>query len=100
MDRINQPEVNVAFNIIFKMNCSVESYPLAVAIHWEVNGVQVSNNSEIRTDNRVLKEVTVDTSVHGAIVTYTCVALNVINGDNHSANNSIDVIIQGKMLAT
>ena len=96
MDKINQSEVNATFNEVFKMNCSVESYPPAM-IHWEVDGVQVSNNPEIRTDTRVREEVTVDTSSRGVIITYTCVAVNVINGNNHSANNSIDVIVQGKM---
>ena len=97
MDKINQSEVNVTFNTMFKMNCSVESYPPAM-VHWEVDGVQVSNNPEIRTYTRVLEEVTVDTSSRGVIITYTCVAVNVINGVNHSANNSINVIIQGKTI--
>ena len=95
MDKINQSEVNVTFNTMFKMICSVESYPPAM-VHWEVDGVQVSNNPEIRTYTRVREEVTVDTSSRGVIITYTCVAVNVINGVNHSANNSINVIIQGK----
>ena len=99
MDKINQSEVNAAFNEVFKMNCSVESYPLAEAIHWETGG-QVSSNPEIRTDTRVHEEVTVDTSSRGVIITYTCVAVNVINRVNRSANNSIDVIIQGTVLAT
>ena len=94
MDKINQSEVNVTFNTMFKMNCSVESYPPAM-VHWEVDGVQVNNNPEIRTDTSVHKEVTVDTSSRGAIITYTCVAVNVINGVSQLANNSIDVIIQG-----
>ena len=96
MDKINQSEVNVKFNTMFKMNCSVESYPPAM-VHWEVDGVQVSNNPEIRTDTRVHEgEVTVDTSSRGVIITYTCVAVNVINGVNQLTNNSINAIIQGK----
>ena len=91
MDKINQSEVNVTFNTMFKMNCSVESYPPAM-VHWEVDGVEVT---EIRKDTRVFEEVTVDTSRRGAIITYTCVAVNVINGVSQLANNSIDVIIQG-----
>ena len=87
MDKTNQSEVNVKFNTIFQLNCNVESYPPAM-IHWEVDGGQVSNNTV----------VLVDTSPHGEIITYTCVAVNVINGVNHSANNSINVIIQGKMI--
>ena len=91
MDKINQSEVYVTFNTMFKMNCSVESYPPAM-VHWEVDGVQVT---EIRADTRVLEEVTVDTSRRGVIITHTCVAVNVINGVSQLANNRIDVIIQG-----
>ena len=87
MNRINQSEVNVTFNTLFNMSCTVESYPLAM-VHWEVDGTQVSNDTV----------VLVDTSDRGAIITYTCVAVNVINGVNHSANNSINVVIQGKIL--
>ena len=101
MDRINQSEVNATFNEVFRMNCSVESNPPIVEIHWEADGVQVNNNSEINTPNtRVREEVTVNTSSHGVIITYTCVAVNEINGTSRSANNSIDVIIQGKLLVT
>ena len=95
MDKINQSEMNVTFNTMFKMNCSVESYPPAM-VHW-VGGGQVSNNPEIRTTyTRVREEVTVDTSSRGVIITYTCVAVNVISGENRSASNSINAIIQGK----
>ena len=87
MGKINLPEVNVAVSTIFNMNCSVESYPSAM-IRWEADGKQVSGNNV----------VSVDTSVSGAVIKYTCVAVNVINGLNHSTNNSINVIIQGKML--
>ena len=85
MDKINQSEVNVTLNDKFNMTCNVESYPPAM-VHWVVNGEQVSNDTL----------VIVDTSVRGAIDTYTCVAVNEVNGTNRSANNSIDVIIQGK----
>ena len=96
MNKINQSEVYVTFNTMFRMNCSVESYPPAL-VHWKVDGIKVSDSLEIRIDTSVHEEVTVDTSSCGAIITYTCVAVNVINGVNHSANNSIDVIVQGKM---
>ena len=97
MDKINQSEVNITFNTMFKMNCSVESYPPAM-VHW-VGGGQVSNNPEIRTtDTRVRVAVTVDTSSRGVIITYTCVAVNVINGVNQLTNNSINAIIQGKTI--
>ena len=87
MDKQNQSEVNVTFNAMFNMTCNVESYPPAM-VHWEADGEQVSNDTVL----------IVDTSMRGAIITYTCVAVNVINGVDHSANNSINVIIQGKIL--
>ena len=93
-DRKNQSEVNVTVNTMFKMNCSVESYPPAM-VHWEVGGGQVSNNSVMIGDTRVRAAVTVNTSSRGVIITYTCVAVNVINGVNQLANNSINVFIQG-----
>ena len=96
MDKILQSEVNVTFNTMFKMNCSVEAYPPAM-VHWEVDGVRVSDNPEIRTDTRVLEEITVDTSSRGAIITYTCVAVNAINGNSYFANTSITITVQGKM---
>ena len=84
---INQSETNVTFNTRVNITCEVESYPPAW-VYWEVNGRQVSDN----------KEVSVDTSKRGTNVTYTCVAVNNINGTNHSANNSINVITQGKIM--
>ena len=100
MDKINQSEVNVTFNTMFNMNCSVESYPSAMTVYWEADLVQVNNNTEIRTtDTRVREEVIVDTSSRGVIITYTCVAVNVINAEDRFANNSIKVVVQGKMLA-
>ena len=87
MDKLNQSEVNVTFNTMFNMICRVESYPLAM-VHWEVDDEQVSNNNVIL----------VNTSMRGAIITYTCVAVNVINEVSQSASNCINVIIQGKML--
>ena len=87
MDQINQSEVNVTLNTTFNMTCNVDSYPPAM-VHWEVDGDQVSNDTV----------VIVDTSIPGAIVTYTCVAVNEINGANRSANNCINVIVQGEIL--
>ena len=87
MDQINQSEVNVTLNTTFNMTCDVDSYPPAM-VHWEVDGDQVSNDT-LRI---------VDTSMCGAIITYTCVAVNEINGVDHSASNSINVIIQGSLL--
>ena len=87
MGEINQSEVNVAFSTLFNMTCNVESYP-SPTVHWEVDGKQISSNNV----------VSVNTSVSGVIINYTCVAVNVINRLNHSTNNSITVIIQGKIL--
>ena len=87
MDKINQSEVNVTLNNKLNLTCNVESYPPAM-VHWVVNGEQVSD----------VASVMVNTSVRGAIDTYTCVAVNEVNGTNRSASNSIDVIIQGKIL--
>jgi len=87
MDKMNKSEVNVTMNTMFNMTCIVESNPPAM-VHWEVDGEQVSNDTA----------VIVNTSERGAIDTYTCVAVNVINGVNRSANNSIDVIIQGNVI--
>ena len=96
MDMINQSEINVTFNMMFNITCSVESYPSAM-VHWEANVVQVIDNNVVLVDTSVYEALRVDTHVQEAIITYTCVAVNVINGVNHFANNSIDVIIQGKM---
>ena len=87
MDLINQLEVNVTLNTMFNMTCDVDSYPPAM-FHWEADGEQVSNDTLL----------IVDTSVPGATITYTCVAVNEINGVDHSASNSINVIIQGSLL--
>ena len=86
-DGKNQSEVNATFSEMFNMNCSVDSYPPAM-VHWEVDGEQVSNNTA----------VLVNTSLREANITYTCVAVNIINGVSRSSNNSINVIIQGKMI--
>ena len=87
MDQINQPEVNVTFNTMFNMTCNVESYPPAM-VHWEVDGEQIINDTL----------VIVDTSIRGTIITYTCVAVNEINGITRSANKSINIIVQGEIL--
>ena len=87
MDQTNQSKVNVTLNTTFNMTCDVESYPPAM-FHWEADGERVSNDTLL----------IVDTSMRGTIVTYTCVAVNEINGITHSANKSIKVIIQGEIL--
>ena len=93
----NQSEVNATFNEVFTINCSAESYPPAM-VHWEEDGQEVNSSTVVTTDTIVRQLVTVDTSTPGVNITYTCVAVNVINGVNYFANNSIDVFIQGKML--
>ena len=87
MDQINQSEVNVTLNTLFNMTCDVDSYPPAM-FHWEADGERVSNDTLL----------IVDTSMRGAIITYTCVAVNEVNGTIRSANKSINVIIQGEIL--
>ena len=87
MDQTNQSKVNATLNTLFNMTCDVDSYPPAM-VHWEADGERVSNDTV----------VIVDTSMPGAIVTYTCVAVNEINGANRSATNSINVIVQGEIL--
>ena len=93
----NQSEVNATFNEVLAINCSVESYPPAM-VHWEEDGQEVNSSTVATMDTIVRQLVTVDTSTHGINITYTCVAVNVINGINHFANNSIEVIMQGNML--
>ena len=95
----NQSETNATFNKMFTINCSVESYPLAM-VHWEVDGVQVDSKVIGNKTKTLTVDVstTVNTTVPGVNITYTCVAVNEINGVNRSANNSIEVVIQGKML--
>jgi len=98
---INQSEVNATYNKDFNLTCKVESYPPAV-VYWEVNDKQVSNNSVVVKENTMDKTITivvmVDTSERGATITYTCVAGNRVNETDRSSTNSINVIIQGKIL--
>ena len=82
--------------MMFNITCSVESYPSAM-VHWEANVVQVIDNNVVLVDTSVFEALR-DTHLQEAIITYTCVAVYVINGVNYFANNSINVIIQGKML--
>ena len=87
MDQINQSEVNATLNTLFNMTCDVDSYPPAM-VYWEADGERVSNDTLL----------IVDTSMRGTIITYTCVAVNEINGITRSANKSINVIIQSEIL--
>ena len=88
----NQSAVNVAVNEELVITCNVKSYPTAL-VHWEENDIIVVGSSEV-----IELTVTTNSSVHGAIITYTCVAENVVGGNNRSVNNSITVYIQGEML--
>ena len=84
---INQLKVNATYSTMFNINCNVESYPPAI-FYWQEDGENVSNNSS----------VLVNTSIPGAVIMYTCVAVNVIRGSDHFTSNSINVIIQSKLI--
>ena len=84
--------VNVTVNKELKLICEVESHPDA-QVHWEKNGVPVDGKSGEVTQ----LTVTADSSVRGAIINYTCVAENVVGGNNHSVSNNITVYVQGKI---
>ena len=86
MTGTNQSAVNVKLNEELIITCNVESCPMAL-VHWEENGVIVAGSSEA-----IKQIVTANSSVRGAIITYTCVAENVVRGNN------ITVYVQSEML--
>ena len=88
----NQSAVNVTVNDELNLSCTVESHPTAL-VHWEENGVIVAGSSEV-----IELKITPNSSVRGAIITYTCVAKNVVGGNSHSVSNNITVYVQGEML--
>ena len=89
----NQSAVNVTVNDEeLDLSCTVESHPTAF-IHWEENDVIVAGSSEV-----VELTVTANSSVRGAIITYTCVAENVVGGNSRSVSNNITVYVQGEMV--
>ena len=89
----NQSAVNVTVNDEeLELSCNVESHPTAL-VHWEENGVIVAGSSEV-----IELKITPNSSVRGAIITYTCVAKNVVGGNSHSVSNNITVYVQGEML--
>ena len=88
----NQSAVNVTVGEELDITCKVESYPYA-QVHWEADGVTVVDSSEV-----VQLKVTANSTIRGAIITYTCVAENVVGENNHSVSNNITVYVQGKML--
>ena len=91
--QINQSAVNVTWNKELDIFCEVESHPSA-QVHWEENGVPVDGSSGEVTRLKV----TANSAIRGANITYTCVAENVVGGNNHSVSNNITVYVQGKIL--
>jgi len=91
MTGTNQSAVNVTVNKELVISCGVESHPTG-QLHWE------DNTTVFDTTNNVELEVTANTSVRGAIITYTCVVENIVGGKTRSVNNSITVYVQGKTL--
>jgi len=91
MTGTNQSAVNVTVNQELAITCRVESHPTG-QLRWK-DGTTV-----IDTTKNVELEVTANTSVRGAIITYTCVAENIVGGKTRSVNNSITVYVQGKTL--
>jgi len=90
MTGTNQSAVNVTVNEIVVITCGVESYPPAQVV-WKENDVIVADSGEVAE-----LRVTPNSGVRGAIITYTCVAENVVGGKTRSVNNSITVYVQGE----
>ena len=88
----NQSAVNVTVNEVLQLTCDVESRPTAL-VHWEEDGIPTDRGREVRQ-----QVVTVNTTVRGAVINYTCVAQNVVEGKNRSVSNSIIVYVQGEVL--
>ena len=88
----NQSAVNVTVNEALQLICDVESRPTAL-VHWEEDGVPNDRGRPVK-----LQVVTVNTTVRGAVINYTCVAQNVVGGKNRSASNTIIVYVQGEVL--
>ena len=91
-DEIIQSAVNETVNELLQLACDVESLPTAL-VHWEEDGVPIDRGREVKQ-----QEVTVNTTIRGAVINYTCVAQNVVGGKNHSVSNTIIVYVQGEVL--
>ena len=87
----NQPALNVTANKALQLTCDVESRPTAL-VHWEEDGVPTDRGREVKQ-----QVVTVNTTIRGAVINYTCVAQNVVGGKNRSVSNTIIVYVQGEV---
>ena len=86
-----QSVVNVTVYEALQLACDVECYPTAL-VHWEEDGVPTDISREVKQ-----KVVTVNTTIRGAVINYTCVAQNVVGGKNRSVSNTIIVYVQGEV---
>ena len=87
-----QSAVNVTVNEALQLTCDVKSRPIAL-VHWEEDGVPTDRGREVKQ-----QVVTVNTTIRGAVINYTCVAQNVVGGKNRSVSNTIIVYVQGEVL--
>ena len=88
----NQSVVNETVNEAVQLVCDVESRPTAL-VHWEEDGVPTDRGREVKQ-----QVISVNTTVRGAVINYTCVAQNVVGGQNRSVSNTIIVYVQGEVL--
>ena len=87
-----QSAVNEIVDEALQLTCDVESIPTAL-VHLEEDGVPTDREREVKQ-----QVVTVNTTIRGAVINYTCVAQNMVGGQNHSVSNTIIVYVQGKVL--
>ena len=87
-----QSALNETVNKALRLTCDVESRRTAL-VHWEEDGVPTDRGREVKQ-----QLVTVNTTVRGAVINYTCVAQNVVGGKNRSVSNTIIVYVQGEVL--
>ena len=87
-----QSAVNVTVNEVLLLTCDVESRPTAL-VHWEEDGVPTDRGREVKQ-----QVISVNTTVRGAVINYTCVAQNVVGGKNRFVSSTIIVYVQGEVL--
>ena len=87
-----QSAVNETVNEALQLACDVESRPTAL-VHWEEDGVPTDRGRPVKQ-----QVVTVNTTVRGAVINYTCVAQNVVGGKNRFVSSTIIVYVQGEVL--